>query len=241
MKRNVTRRGLGWLCGMAGLAVAMSGVLAPEADAQSSVNRKLKRQINVMEKVINEVLLDSPNILVFSQDPAHGIYLDEFGVVFTFDASLVEKDSKWDWDDFDWNRWRDKVRVERDGNKITIYTEDDEDEDSDQDEEADEEEEAEDPEDWEAWKSEQDAAEAKVYAQGKEELINVLLDYGDTLTGLRDGQWVVIAAFLKNADYFTEQKISRLILKASITDLRAHGMGDLTQEAMRGKVQEEEY
>ena len=41
------------------------GATAVEA-ADSPVSKKLKRQIGVMEKVIDEVLVESPNLLVYS-------------------------------------------------------------------------------------------------------------------------------------------------------------------------------
>ena len=52
---------------------------------------KLERQIDVMEGAIDDMLVDSPNFLVHGGDNARGLYIDEFGVIFTFDASLVSE------------------------------------------------------------------------------------------------------------------------------------------------------
>ena len=72
-------------------------------------------------------------------------------------------------------------------------------------------------------------------------MVQTMLDYGETMSSLRDGQWVVIAAFLKGADYFKERQISRLILKAKIDDLRDYSAGRLSESAARSRVLIEEY
>jgi hypothetical protein len=230
-----TPRWLVWALGLTVLYLASGGVL--NATEAAEVPRKLERQINIMEKVINEVLVESPNLLVASRSPSHGIYLDEFGVLFTFEASLVDRDSDWsDWGDW----WKNNVRIERDGDKVVIYRDEGDDEDADK-KKKEEAREDWDEEDWEAWKQKRDQSEAKLYERGKRELALTLLDYGDTLTGLRDSQWVAIAAFLKNADYFAENRISRLILKARVGDLRGYSAGDISEERMLSMIVEEEY
>ena len=60
----------------------------------------------------------------------------------------------------------------------------------------------------------------RIDAQGKQELIDALADYGETMTALRDDQWVAIAAFLGDDQYFKERQISRLVIKARARDLR---------------------
>ena len=221
-------------CGLLAFAVTATAVVSTVS--AEPVTRKLKRQISVMEKVIDETLLDSPNILVYSSNPSHGIYLEEFGVLFTFEASLVEKDDLDGWG----NWWKNNVRIERDGGKIIIHSPDhDDDKGSDDHEKSDD---AElDDEEWDSWREKRDAAESKLYERGKLELMHTLIDYGDTLTGLSDTQWVGIAAFLKNSDFFTENRISRLVLKARLGDLRAYAAGNLTEEAIKAKLVEEEY
>lgn len=215
--------------------------LATVATAQTAsaepVSRKLERQISVMEKVLDEALLDSPNILVYSSSPSHGIYLDEFGALFTFEASLVERGDQDDWGKW----WKNNIRIDREGGKITVYTHDDEeDPDKDKDSKVKDDDEMTD-EEWSKWRTKRDEAEAKLYERGKKELMHTLLDYGDTLTGLRDNQWVAIAAFLKNSDFFTENRISRLVFKAKMSDLRAFGEGTITEEVMLSRLVEEEY
>ena len=80
-----------------------------------------------------------------------------------------------------------------------------------------------------------------LYDRGKKEVLEVLMEYGETLTGLGDDQWIAIVGFLKDSKYFTESKISRLVMKAKMRDLRAYSAGQLTEQAMIAKVVQEEY
>jgi predicted GNAT family N-acyltransferase len=79
----------------------------------------------------------------------------------------------------------------------------------------------------------------QTYEKGRQELIDALADYGETLTALRDDQWVAIAAFLKDNDYFRDRSISRLVIKARMRDLRASDQ--LSREALLARIVVEEY
>jgi len=202
---------------------------ATPADAEDGVSKKLKRQIGVMERVLDEVMLESPNLLVHSREITRGIYLAEFGVLFVLEASLVHEG----WE----GKWPGDVRIERkDGNIIIIRSDEDED---DEDEDADEDDEKEDM----TWEESQKESQQEMYAAGKAELIEALVDYGETLTGLDTGQWVGVAAFMRDSSYFvsSKSKVSRLIIKAKMKDLRDHASGQLSREAMEQKVVVEEY
>ncbi|MBU1701123.1 MAG: hypothetical protein KJ970_19905 [Candidatus Eisenbacteria bacterium] len=209
--------------------LAIAWTVANPADASDKTDiKKLKRQTNVMTKVIDEALVDSPNLLVYSSNPTHDLYLEEFGVVFTFEASLVDKGSNWKDLSFLKN-----FKVQTDDGKI-IISKDSEDEDA---EELDEEE----AEEVEKWRDKDSQRDERLYTRGKEELIDVLIYYGDTMDRLPDDSWVAIAAFLKNSDYFVTNRISQLILKAKVRDLKAYGEDKLTDEEMIAKVVVEEY
>ncbi len=56
------------------------------------------------------------------------------------------------------------------------------------------------------------------------------------MTSLKTGQFVLIAGFLKDDDFFREEKISRFVLKAKVEDLRAFASGELTEDAMRSRI-----
>ncbi|MBD3334884.1 MAG: hypothetical protein GF355_05160 [Candidatus Eisenbacteria bacterium] len=232
----MTKRQRGWFIGaLLALSLAVMGTAAGDATAaDKDLTDKLKLQINVMEKVFDEVLVDSPNLLVYSSNPTHGLYLDEFGVVFVFEASLVDKGMDWE---KHMPSFLKNFTIESEDGKIIIYQGDDED--ADEDSEGKEEKDLkESVRDLEEKKKRMDA---ELYAKGKEELIEALVDYGDTMTRLDDAQWVAIAAFLKNSDYFLTNRISQLLLKAKLEDLRAYSSEDISRDELISRVVVEEY
>lgn len=217
------------------LAVGWS-IAIPAYAGDTPVSKKLKRKIKIMEKVVDEVLVESPNLLVYSGNPTHGIYLDEFGTVFTFEAALVDKD--WDWAFDKTLGFLSKLRVESDGDKVIVWR-DKKSRDSDEDDEEDTE--AIDEKTLDEMRKDKEQREEKLYAQGKEELIEAIVDYGEILTELRDDQWVAIAAFLKNSDYFRTNQISRLVIKVKVRDLRDHASGRISEKDLLKRVVQEEY
>lgn len=215
-----------WIA-IAALAV---GFLVTEAFAvEPPVSRKMSRQIDVMEKIVDQVLIDSPNFLVSGRGNTRGLYIENYGVVFTFSASLVHKGSKnWNFD------FGDGFKVLTEGGKSVIVLPDDEEKDEvDPDEE--------DMEDEDRGLSRVDRQQERLYRRGKAEIIDLFLDYGDTMTTLEKGQWVTVVAFLKDSSYFTDQRISRLVLKAKIDDLRAYAAEKITDEELVKRIVEEEY
>jgi hypothetical protein len=219
---------------------------------------KMKKQIRVMEGMLDSILLDSPNLLVAGSHVTHGVYLDEFGVVLAFEASLTGGG-------FDFGRsleFLKNIRVESDKDKTVIWHEGSEAGDAKEEYEAKKEALEDAKEELEQAKEqaehakqdqerrvyviggdhdEKDAAQSaeETYAKGKQELIDALVDYGETLTSLRDDQWVAIAAFLKDNQYFSDQKISRLVIKARIRDLKASDQ--MSRDALLGRMVIEEY
>ena len=221
------------------MATLVVGVLtAGTASAEAPPNR-LKRQINVMESIIDEVLVDSHNFLVSSRSVTHGVYLQEFGVLFTFSAALLDRDDyDWDWD---WNDGKVEIKRDDDGRIIiTMEDEDGDDEDNDDDRDRDHHDKNH-KEDWDDWRAKRAARDEMLYGRGKEELYETLMDYGETIGGLNDNQWVAIAAFLRDSDYFVDQKISRLILKARVRDLNDYADQKINADTMRSRIVEEEY
>lgn len=216
--------------------VALGSIaISNHAGAQSSPiqTKKLTRELAIMEKIIDQMLLDSGNFLVYSQPETRGLYLEEFGVLFSFQASLVNRNGDGNNFDFNFNDYE----VEDDGDKITIRKKDKtkEKDTSDEDDEATE------SRLKRTWEKSQKTREARLYTQGKAEVIDILLDYGDSIESLKDGQWLAIAAYLKGSSYFLDNKISRLVLKARMGDIRAFSAGKISRESMLSKVVEEEY
>jgi hypothetical protein len=165
-----------------------------------------------------------------------GLYVDPFGVVFTFTASILRGDSPLsslsEWS-FSTKDDRYDITTDKDGNQIiTIKKGKKKAGDAETDQPVEKEK---DPE--KTWRTEREAK----YSNAKGELIQALLDYGETITSLKLGQYVLVAGFMKDDDFFKEEKISRFILKAKVDDLRAFASGELTESAVRAKIQIEEY
>jgi hypothetical protein len=215
--------------------LALAGTASAQTTAQMPV--KLKKQISVMEKIVDEMLVDSKNVLVHSHEPTRGIYLPEFGVLFTFEASMLTPD-RGEW----WKDFSKSFKVETKDGKTIVHMNDDDD-DSDAADLAD--------------KAEKTAKDAKKkheltrkellkdrqerYENAKKELKGVLLDYGYTLTGLREDQVVAIAAYFDDDDIFGESENETVILRARMSDLRASEAGRLSNDQMLAKISVEEY
>ena len=223
--------------GIAASVLLMSTPLAESAP----LPRKMTRQIEFFETITSSMLVDSPNFLVYSGSPARGLYLDEYGLLVTFDASLVQnqEDLK-DW----WKNWSDGIRIEKQDGKWIVYT-DEHDHDDDRDEDGDREAERrarkEALKNYEKWQDEKEVIHHQLYEAGKNELILHLLDYGDTVRQLKDDQWVTLVAYLTRADYFEEQDLNQLVVKARMSDLRAYADGHITEEQAKSKIIVEEY
>lgn len=207
----------------------LAGLVASQAFAvEPPVSRKMERQIDVMERIIDQVLIDSPNFLVSGRGTTRGLYIGDYGVIFTFAASLVERGNR------GWNLdfGKDGFRIiDEDGKKVIVIDPDDLDD-----------EELEDLKDLDDHKDRRaDGVGERLYKRGKAEIVDVLLDYGDSISTLKDGQWVTIVAYLRDSSFFTDQRISRLVLKAKIDDLRSFAGGRLSEEELVKRIVEEEY
>ncbi|MBP6875208.1 MAG: hypothetical protein KBD56_04000 [Candidatus Eisenbacteria bacterium] len=268
------------IAAMGMLAWAVSVAWAQPAGG-GAMPEKLKRQIDVMETIIDKVLVNSDNFLVAGLHPVHGLYLPGYGAIFSFEASatgglrffgdnLIIQDMP-DMPDLPeipdiGSRLRDiRVETNKDGTVTIIRkkTQDD-DEDEDEDEDVDEDDDEDEDEggknvevrimrapgadgEWGAqWKEKQaEAAERKAerLEKGRQELMDLLMDYGDTLTRLADEEWVVIAAFFPGDVSVgdEEEGITRLVLRARMGDLRAFGQERISRDAMPARIIEERY
>lgn len=275
-------RRIGWVT-FATLVAWTAGAAAQPA-GEGVITDKLKRQIDVMETIIGEVLVDSENLTVSGVDPVRGIYLDGYGAVFTCETSTtggmffvgenIVIPELPDMPDLGRAMHGFRVETDEDGRITIVRQGEDEDEDEDEgidaededesgdvDEGDDEDEDAEDNEDededesasfrvitrdresWKKWQDERVARKLERLEAGREELIDVLVDYGDTMTRLADTEWVVIAAFFPESESSRDEdhEVSRLVLRARVSDLRAFGQERISRDAMLAKVVKEEY
>ena len=211
---------------------------------------KLERQIDVMEGAIDDMLVDSPNFLVAGRHVTEGFDAEDYGVLFSFQASLTglgwDEDSDHSSSHFwPWN-WDKKHRI------IVLEGDDGDEEEFELDdgsiiirdgavhimgkdarelkklfkngryETIDD----------ETYRERQ----LKKYDQAKEELIDVFMEYGEILKELSSGQTVRVVARLHDIDFPKEKEIRRLSLSASIDDLRAYGDGRLSESEMRDRI-----
>ncbi|MDZ4804937.1 MAG: hypothetical protein SGI90_08775 [Candidatus Eisenbacteria bacterium] len=207
-------------------------------------SKRMLREITVLEKVIDEMLLDSKNVLIYTAGGvAHGLYMDEFGVLFSFEASLVDRSDDMQWPE-SWEGF--SFGTDEHGNVIIKKNKEKR---SQQDPpiapkppvppRA-----GENPKSSptpRTWIDKQAGKQAKLYDAGKGEIIETLIEYGESMNSLRDNQWLCFAAFLKNSDFFLERRISRLVVKARMSDLRSYAQGRLDRKQMLARVVEEEY
>jgi hypothetical protein len=218
--RDDSARSLVWRLLLAAImVVALFGLMVAVGAAQDS--DRLDRKVNVMERVIDEVLVQSPNVLVSSRQVTRGIVLEGFGVLFTFDAGLhaqlpfgpgryVVGDSE----GLKFMRERDREAAEKIQRQF-------------------EEQEVLSLEEWETKSAEERAKRI----EGLEvELVDTLLDYGPTLGELKDDAWVAIVAFLDGRSPFGSEGPSQMTVKVKMRDLRRFAAGNLSRQEAKATV-----
>lgn len=218
--------------------VFFTGTVTPVNAQDGDVPRKLSRKINVFERILSDVLHDSPYWLIHGSNPAHGIYLDGFGVLFCFEASLVSNQ---------WSVGRNFIsglrdyRIQVDGGRFIILNDDDDNMeiiiDGEELDDMDKDEIEEYIADRKMSRAKREKKEARRYERGKEELIEMLIDYGDNLPGLKDNEWVAITAFLDGDDFFEDNDCEHLVIKAKAGDLKS----GLDEEEMMKLIVVESY
>ena len=201
-------------------------LIAGSATASGPSNpEKLGRQIGHLERALDEALVDSPNLLVTSGRNASGFYVPDFGVVFTFNARLV--DELYQVHDLSFGPGADlKITKDDNGDRQIIIRK---------------------GKHWDlghALHIKGDGDElhdtVELYDSGKEELIDLLMDEGGNLGTVPDGQSVMICARMDDDDLRREKKIQRLTIKAKIDDLKAYADDKLTKEEMKARIVIEE-
>jgi hypothetical protein len=210
---------------MAGLLV---GLLT--GDASAGPRSKESRQIRLFEHIVDEMLVDSPNWLVQGRDETRGVYVEGHGAIFTFDASLVN--SGWDGGHKWWNWWSDGG-----DDRVIIVGKgrwDDEDDDEDEDDDRDRRSRRDD------WYDREMKRQERRYDRGKAEVVEMLVDFGDVLTTLPDGEYLEIEAFLERADYFYEKDLDQLSVRVKMADVRAFADGKIDEKTLVQRIETKE-
>lgn len=214
---------------MTAILTALLGLLFVAMARGEEGPGRLDRKVRVMERVLQEVLVQSKHVRVGMSGDTTGIVLDDYGAVFTFHGELGGE-------------------LEHTPDMAALLR---------RIEETEDEEEPEDPAAAAAAATKRGSslAQAKKDLQAKrsselaalrEELVDTLIDYGPTLSELGDDRWVVVAGVLDGGIFseigghiFTSPgggEEVRLLLKARIRDLRQVAAGTLTRQAMAAKV-----
>ena len=158
----------------AALILALFGLLVAAVGAAETEPTPLDRKVRVMERVIDEVLVQSPNVTVSLGSNARGLVLDEFGALFTFEGGLgagnglpglLVAPGTFGKGSFTYRLpGREGVKAGEEGDVL-------------------------DPEEW----REQAQEQRRQHLDGLQaELVDLLVDYGATLAELRDDQWVLL-------------------------------------------------
>lgn len=190
------------------IVVTLFGLMvAIGAAADSS---PLDRKIQVMEKVIDEVMVQSPNVVVSSFSPTRGLMLDEYGVLFTLDLSLMN-DGVFRFpsavvgenvDVLRWSRTRARDGKETDDSDLSL----------------------------DELQARAEKTRRKHLEGLRGEIIDTLLDYGPTLGELPPDRWVTVVVFLGDRGPFKQEGSSRMTVKARMRDLKRFASGDLSRQ-----------
>jgi hypothetical protein len=245
-----THRGVRLLVGLSIALAAATGLVVPGSASADDKPTKAERQVAVMEKLLDEMLVDSPNFLVAGHDAAEGFAIEDYGAIFTFQASLTG----WGWEG---NRMGDFLNFwPFDGGKrsVVVIRGDKGTEERKEIVVGDGDIVIKDGEvfikdgaktkklsekdgmtviDEKQWQEDQ----LKKYEAAKEELVGFLLEYGETLKAMPAGQSVRIVARMRNLRVGGDREVRSLTLRVSIDDLRAYGDGRLGESAARAKIE----
>jgi hypothetical protein len=207
---------------VAALMVAVLGLVAVSAAAADDTASRLDRKVKVMERVLDEVLIQSPNVVVSARGVTRGLVLEEYGALFTLEASVGGTDM-----------FRMVLPEVPDAPSVIMGSGDDEEiivaprhPDRAQREDR--------------WLEKSAEKRAEQYKAFKSEMIDAIVDYGVTLTELKDDQWLAVVAFLDSRPLFGGDEGGRLMLKIKMRDLRQHSAGTLSRDAVVKRVIVEE-
>jgi hypothetical protein len=224
MQLTETHNGTWRVVLLAALIVALLGLTAAVADSADDRATRIDRKVRVMERVFDEVLVQSQNVAVGPGGVTRGVVLDEFGALFTLEASVgkgyvfalpeVPEVPGVGMEDALIRVAPRPMRGPRgDGEQGEEF------------------------ESWEEWQKEVVAKRKEKYAAFKVELIDTVIDYGSTLTELADDQWVAVLAFLDGSRLLGGGSSERrLMVKIRMRDLRQYSAGSLSREAAVKRV-----
>jgi hypothetical protein len=205
------------------LVLAAAVVLPRLGEAvEKGADEKLRKQISIMEKILDEALVDSENALVKSTHPTRGIYLDGFGFLFTMELGIVD-------DQFRWQSLSKLLDIgegyaitreekQKEGETvITIKKKKGEKE------------------------GEKPAGEKKTVDESarwelvKKELVEVVRDYGDTIARAKPDEWFTIFATPLMGSW-GGGKTERLVIRVQMREITDYNEGKLSAQDFEKRV-----
>lgn len=240
-----------WSVIVTALAVLLLGLLIASVARADERSDRLDRKLKVMERVLDEVLVQSPNVVVSGGGATRSLRIDGEGALFVVNASLIAGRERVRFGEMyvpmpapaiapvapaapaapvaERERAEVEARQAEDMARQAAERARQEREHSRQQIEAGLQ---------NALRGSQEAREryeeaAQENLEGiKRELREALVDYGGTLTELGDDQWLAVALFLGDRDYFAfgENERTTLLVRARIGDLRRYNGGDLSRD-----------
>jgi hypothetical protein len=205
---------------VAGLLAASPAAAGPEKE-----QRSMRRQIALLEKAIDAALVASPNIRVSGSANAGGLYLPGYGVIFSAGGSLMMDGGLGD--------LAKKFMVQGEKFKVQIGGDDD---DSSSGNKADDK--ADDKSDdrtRERRAKRELERRAKRIDALKQEIIDVLGDYGPALTALAPNDKVGVALFVTK-DLFGDSWDRVILLEVTRADLDRYDGEQISEEELARRV-----
>lgn len=197
------------------LAGILAAVFVPVSSSAAPGTDRRDKEIRIMERALDDMLVESPNFLVRSSEPTNGIYLEGRGAVFTFKTGLYTSSWRSEGDGWHWFRHDDTRVIVIDGDGRSVQSGKD-------------------------WRRQQLPEEERLYEAGKEELLDTLLDFGQVLSALGDDDWLEVRARLRGAEYFHEHDLNTLRVRVKMRDVRDYLDGRVDRDAVRNRIEIEE-
>lgn len=201
---------------IAALIVSLLGIAVIAVGADNPPG-PLTRKVQIMERIFDEVLVQSEHVYVSPGGSTHGLVLEGYGALFTIDGNLGENLI------FD-------VAVGAEGAFLLRHSDEGGSDPSQPKPEKSP------GDEWTVLRKEA-AAKAKANLEGlKKELASTLVDYGPTLTELPDSSWVAVALFIGGRSPFSGGQEETYLIRISMRDLRSFSSGSLSRDAAIAKV-----
>lgn len=202
---------------VAALIVSLLGIAVIAAGADNPTG-PLTRKVQIMEKIFDEVLVQSENVYVSPGGSTRGLVLEGYGALFTIEGNLGEnlifglpagaEDAVVLWQSGEGGSDTDRRKPEKRS-----------------------------ADDWTVLRKEA-AAKSKANLEGlKKELAGTLVDYGPTLTELPDSSWIAVALFVGGRSPFSDGQEETILIRISMRDLRSFASGSLSRDAAIAKVE----